>query len=324
MTTEDLSALETQLREKEQLVSALTERLEQAAEQLDRIRRSGGDRNVRVAGGIPAELVEEQKTLVTDLQQAVQQWSDMQPSATLARIEVQITELRDLVAGKLPEGGFRGMADTAHSAHFEPPAERTRQQMPESKGSGLSGYEAMKAQLLDLPVPPSRQAASPNSAPMKEQPGAISALKEEIANVDPPEMIDLNAAGVDDLRKAVEQRDAYISFLTRKLRAAEMCYQDSINWEVLNNAPDDLRRRLEDLEKTLHATLRHAEIDHSLERARLAREATRLELLEEQVRREMKRLNLSENGGEAETEEVGAEHHDSGMNTRWQRLFGKK
>lgn len=319
MTTEQLSALESQLREKEQLVSALTERLEQAAEQLDRIRRTGGDRGARVAGGIPAELVEEQKTLVTDLQQAVQQWSEMQPGATLGRIEVQIIELRDLVAGRLSEGGFQPSSGNAFSGHFEQsPPDRGRS-ASDSK-SGLSGYESMKAQLLGSPAEQTKSA--PKEVPTEAKPAQPSQPQEEIANVDPPVVIDLNAAGVDDLRKAVEQRDAYISFLTKKLRAAEMCYQDSINWEVLNNAPEDLRRRLEDLEKTLHATLRHAEIDHSLERARLSREATRLEHLEEQIRREMKRLNISETQ-DGDDEEPSAQS-DHGMNTRWQRLFGKK
>src|SRR5437016_2417205 len=42
--------IQGRLREKEQLVAALTERLEQAAEQLDRLRRTGIDKGRRPLG----------------------------------------------------------------------------------------------------------------------------------------------------------------------------------------------------------------------------------------------------------------------------------
>ncbi|MBW3541415.1 MAG: hypothetical protein KY476_14200, partial [Planctomycetes bacterium] len=98
--------LQSALAEKEKLVAALTARLEQAAEQLDRIRRSGGDRGSRVvSGGIPAELVEQQKGLVEELQAAVAAWQDMQAAACLGRIERGVDEVRDLLTGSaLPRG----------------------------------------------------------------------------------------------------------------------------------------------------------------------------------------------------------------------------
>jgi len=168
------------------------------------------------------------------------------------------------------------------------------------------------------------EAPAPEPQPEKPVAKAPQSIpkQEEITPVDPPAKIELEAAGIEDLRKAVEERDTYISFLIKKLRAAEMCNQESVDWEALNNAPEDLRRRLEDLEKTLHATLRHAEIDHSLERARLARESTRLEQMDEQIRREMKRLDISDRKSDGDEEHAVTQ--DAGMNSRWQRLFGKK
>src|SRR3712207_8773984 len=53
---------------------------------------------------IPAELVEQQRTVCDDLERVVQQWEDSQPTAALARIEMQVQELRDLVV-RLPAGG---------------------------------------------------------------------------------------------------------------------------------------------------------------------------------------------------------------------------
>ena len=83
------------------MVAALTERLKQAAEQLDRNHRMGADRGLRLGGGIPPEVIQTQKTLVEDLQRAVEQWEGMQAAATLGRIEIQISELRDLFTGQL-------------------------------------------------------------------------------------------------------------------------------------------------------------------------------------------------------------------------------
>ena len=92
---EQLTTLEAQLQEKEQLVAALTERLEQAAEQLDRLHRTGADRAMRTGGGgFPAEMVEQQKQLVDDLQRSVQQWEDMQPGAMLDYPPPTLTVIR--------------------------------------------------------------------------------------------------------------------------------------------------------------------------------------------------------------------------------------
>jgi septal ring factor EnvC (AmiA/AmiB activator) len=97
MSAEDL---QRRLAERNRLVEELTSRLEQAAEQLDRLRRSGADRGSR-ALGIPPELIEQQKSLTEELQNAVQQWEDMQPTELLARVEMQVGELRDLIVDRL-------------------------------------------------------------------------------------------------------------------------------------------------------------------------------------------------------------------------------
>src|SRR6185369_14757427 len=93
----DVASLQRQLQEKEQLVAALTERLEQAAEQLDRVRRTGADRGARRGGGggaLPLELIEDHRTAIDELKQAVTRWEEMQAGLTLGRLETQIAELR--------------------------------------------------------------------------------------------------------------------------------------------------------------------------------------------------------------------------------------
>ena len=99
--TAETAALESKLRGKNELVAIPTERLKQTAEQLDRNHRMGADRGLRVGGGIPPEVIQTQKTLDEDLQRAVEQWEGMQAAATLGRIEIQISELRDLFTGQL-------------------------------------------------------------------------------------------------------------------------------------------------------------------------------------------------------------------------------
>src|SRR5258708_4818694 len=103
----DTELIQNRLREKEQLVAALTERLEQAAEQLDRLRRTGVDKGRRpLGGGLPAEVVEEHKATLEDLKRVISRWEDMQAEVTLGRIETQITELRDLMVGSGQAGSY--------------------------------------------------------------------------------------------------------------------------------------------------------------------------------------------------------------------------
>src|SRR5437868_6722484 len=95
----DIETIQNQLHEKDQLVTALTERLEQAAEQLDRLRRTGADKGRRPAGGgggMPAELVDDHKSTLEDLKRVIARWEDIQAEAAFGRIETQIVELRDL------------------------------------------------------------------------------------------------------------------------------------------------------------------------------------------------------------------------------------
>ncbi len=109
LTPERVESLEAQLADRDQLVAALTERLEQAAEQLDRLHRTGADRGVRSGIlGIPPELIQQQQKLVEDLQQAIQQWEDMQPGAFFGRLESQLTQIHDLVLNYGGQGGHGG------------------------------------------------------------------------------------------------------------------------------------------------------------------------------------------------------------------------
>jgi len=333
----DIPSLEAELREKEQLVAALTERLEQAAEQLDRIHRSGGARGARTAG-LPSELVESQQGLVNDLQQAVQQWDEMQPGAALGRIEIQITELRDFIAGNLTGGSSAALQMAGHIPANVPasPNNSSTTAEPAAGGnnSGESGplagsYEALKAGLLDSSLDESQPKQPADSTidtgvdstvetPIDVSPPSLVEF-EQLNLLDPPELFDPETADIEQLRHGIEARDIYISHLILRLRTAESRQNTPIDWESIQNVPDEFGTRLKQLEARLEETLRLAEVDLSLERARLGRESARLEQLADQVERKAKKFdNGSDGGGNAE-ESAGS---DDGMGGRWQRLFG--
>lgn len=315
--SDDPDVLREQLQEKEQLVAALTNRLEQAAEQLDRLHRTGGDRGVRISG-MPPELLEQQKGLMDGLQQAVQSWEEMQCAESLGRIEAKVTELREMVAERLTN--FRAIDPAAlsgaASAAAAPP--------PPKSGGGTdagSSWAAMKASLMGEPPPEEKPAQS--AAPQQSAAPALDlGAEEDIPLGDAPQPIDLDAATIDDLRRAVDIRDAYIVAMARKLRVVGSRRVIMPNWEALNNAPEDLRAGLEELDRRLQESLRIAEVELSLERARLGREEMRLRVLEEQLQKESKRR-----GGPLASEELGkklksAEDPEQVKSQRWLRMLG--
>jgi len=170
----DTNLIRNQLREKERLVTALTERLEQAAEQLDRLRRTGVDKGRRPnvgGGGLPPELVEEHKTTLEDLKRVIARWEDIQAEGSLGRIETQISELRDLLVSSGTSLGHGTSHLPASSAARERPAEAAPAKpaeagapRPAGKAGGNAWWEAQKAALMGETPPPEVQAALKTAA----------------------------------------------------------------------------------------------------------------------------------------------------------------
>lgn len=299
--------LESLLREKEELVEALTERLEQAAEQLDRLKRANGDRGHWLAGGIPAELIEQQRNVCDDLGRVVQQWEESQPTATLSRIEMQLEELRDLIV----QGG--GPAARHAGGHYHDPRRGVTEEPAETAPSGQSAWDALKASVLaQSGEQPAQSHEGPEGGHVPDGPDPFG----EPIHVPPP--IDLDAAGADELRKAVTDRDDLIAELLQRLRAAESRTRPSDGWKALETVPDDLRHRLEALERRLEQTQRLTEVELSLERAKLGREAVRLRQLEESTQKAMERVGLAMAGDDEDDDRLNA------ADGRWLRMLGIK
>jgi hypothetical protein len=330
-----VTALEAQLQEKQELVTALTERLEQAAEQLDRVHRTGADRGVRSGAGFPPELIDEHKSLVDDLQHAVQQWGDMQAEATLGRLEIQLTEMRDLMVGNLAPGSFAGqpsrnVQNSTQEDDAQESAEELHTKLSSSDDDKPSDYESLKASLLQEDQTSEDELASEDERASEDDVEAKTENddrdeSEEALPVDPPPPIDIGTAAVEALQQAVESRDAYISYLIQKLRRVESTSSRvPDDWEALESVPEELRCRLEEIGERLEETLRLAEVEHSLERARLGREQARLQEMDQQLQKEFKRVGLKTEADQQEAGENEGDSNKSGISSRWERLFGKR
>lgn len=321
--SQDAETLEDQLREKEEVVAALTGRMEDMAEQLDRLRRNGSARGMKLAGGIPSELIDEQRTLVADLQQAVQQWEDMQAAAAFGRIEIQISELRDLITGMGAGNAdhWRSAPPVSHmseSAYSQPEVRE-----PDPAPVGSNHWEAVKNSLLA-----SAGIVQEEPIPLPDREMAVTLTDLHAAAIledmpDAPEAVDVATASIEQLRQSVLDRDTYVTSLLRRMRIVELHAQDRTGWKTIENVPEELRARLEKSETQLEQMLRLAEVEHSLERARLAREESRIKLLEESATRMMKKAELLRNRQSAVPEsEENLDDDESAKRGSWLRMFG--
>ncbi|MGD9857610.1 MAG: hypothetical protein AB7U20_21920 [Planctomycetaceae bacterium] len=291
-----------QLEEKDQLIQTLTERLSEVAEQLDRAQRSGGDRVGRPAAA-SGEILEQQRQLIESLSEAVDLWDGLQPRDAFLRIEARLDHMRTLLesafeSGVTPREPLRTeeqpQAATASSASSESPLEEP------AKPQGPTGWEAMKAQLLGAggsasPAPGVGQKPVNKPAAVPQPPAdtstAASAAEQTVRlgdNVQLPEPVDFETANREELEQAIEVRDHFIGILTRRLRNEQHRTRETVDWEALNNAPQELRARLQALEADLEDRLRIAEVELSLERARLSRIQSRVEDMQRQVEVRMK------------------------------------
>lgn len=348
---EKLGVTKAELAKKEQLVVTLTNQLEQLAEQLDRERRTGKHRKTNSKQiQFPPEIIQEQREVTGDLQRAVQQWEDLQTGTTLGRLEVQLAELRDLITDNSlhsspPQNS--SPQQTAHetsSSSASPSTGSSSGEQSETRSDAPTSYEMMKANLLsgnpaDVQQSPQSQnhptEESTAGQPTAEEPTADATLQPtdnqpvdetcELPQTLPTAVI-FASANEDDLQKAIEVRDQYVSYLTQKLRKTESCPILSGSWNDLENVPDELRSRLEEQEQQLQEALRIAEVENSLERARLGREATRLELLEQQLQKELKQFGLGADSSDSHHSQSTGETNEKEQRKqkRWQRLLGIK
>ncbi len=318
---QQIELLESQLQEKEDLVFALTERLEQAAEQLDRYRRAGA-RQSRSGGGMPKEIVEEQKTLFDEMRQMIAQWEATQPGVTLGRIELQVTELRDLVAGNvLGEGSGGGGIGRALSALTKsdpaPAAAQPKVEAAPNNDFKPGSWEAQRAALMaGEPVPESKpEPVAEIETSATESDDAVDEASEDLTNTPTP--IDLHSADIEQLRQAVQERDRIIASLKQQIEE-QAGSGEVVKYDTMESMPDEFREKLDALEEEWKDKIRETEVELSLERAKIAREKAELQQQQHQMQKHREKMGVT---GQANPANGGSQTGEDANSGRWLRFL---
>lgn len=293
-----VAELRQQLVGKDELISALVAELEQVAEQLDRVKRNGGDRPRAGGGGVlPPEVIEEHQQMLGEMQRFVQEWEELQTPSTLRRIESDLSELRSLIT----QGRFQTSAPEDNSHDDE--------HRDESGSAGvvtLSGtdWEAMKRQMVGEAEPPAEEQVEDDLVKLLD--GVVA-----------PSPIDFDSVSFESLKRACAERDTYIVQITRWVRTRRAVTLPE-SWDDLPEVPEELRQRVDHLAARLEEQVRLAEVEMSLERARLSRERSQLQADRAVMDRHLKRLGIQSLD---ELEDIAVSSSSTG-DRRWMRFLG--
>lgn len=303
---ERMQQLETRLADREQLVSILTERLEQAADELDRIKRSGGVLSGSGANaGDTASLIAGHQEVAEKLDRFVDAWEERYEGPALRRLEAGIEELRE----RLEQATSHGHSSPDNSA-----VSRLFLSDEVSRRSGIINQSTIESsdhaetETLEEPA----AARKTLDAPFRLVLISSDDVPDDL-DVPLPQPIDEGNAEPSELRKAVTTRDAYIRWLCHQIRNVTGRLEGWLG-EVQAGADDaTLHKRIDEIEKVIHDQLRIAEIDVSIERARLSRDQARLNEQAEQLARERDQL--------AKAITPGINDEDSPMLRRWKKFI---
>lgn len=290
---EQIASLMDQVRSKDTLVMQLTERLEQAAEQLDRLHRSGADKRHGGGGGGGGsrELVEQTGALTTRVEEALEAWNQTGPQFDY------ICQRLDEIAGSLQGGATPSKGNSRSSSPSHAPASAA----PAAGAAGGSFWEKMKSNMMDgspapAATPASTAPASPGQSPSAEgTEGAATSSDVVLQRISAPApaVIEVETASIEELREAVTTRDNYISAIISELRTAEPFPTLPSDLKESGIAPEELVASLLEMESRLKTKMLREELDLSLERARIARERSKLELVKNQLESQIRRLSGS-------------------------------
>lgn len=296
-----IQTLQDALKEREQIVQMLTQRLEQAADQLDRMQRTGGGRSGATVAGIPPELIENQQTLAGQMTQLLSQWEELQAAEMLTRIESRLNDLHDLVSTGSGLSSRASAIDSTSTLNEKDAANSSSEVsvLPEIAPTkpATMGWEAIKAAVM---AGESINLESVSHSPPRHEAAHESVFTESDASErsdsptlsEPPLPIDVDSADHQQLCDAIRDRDEFISLLLRRLSSPD-ANTEFPDWDQLNRVPEDLQHELMNLRDRLKDKLRVAEVDLSLQRAKMAREDARLTIKANQLALQMKKLGLT-------------------------------
>lgn len=147
---------------------------------------------------------------------------------------------------------------------------------------------------------------------------SASKSPEPIVPADAPAAIDLKTATPEEMADAISERESYICYLLQMLRTRTEVPVPP-DWSALNNAPEELTARLERMAADLQDNLRRADVEISIERARLAREQAQLAMREEHLKRQMRELGIEQEAAVSNEKRGGK---GNAPDRRWSRFLG--
>ncbi len=313
--TDSSAEYQLNLKQKDELIAALIHELEKAVEQLDRFQRSGADRshsgNSAASGSPLSELAESRSPFMDDLRHMVEDWEQNQPASLLVRMESQLAAMHDMLLNL--------QRDDRPRAELGSPEDRIRQLYraaePESDADEVNmtleesspSWDAIKNQIF---------AAEPTS-PVAHNTAEDSEILKLMAETPTPRDVSFSEADIDELKKAVVERDSYIIQLNRLFRTRNTLSLPD-DWAALANVPAEMQIRIESLIEHLDVQVRLGEVEMSLERARLARERSFIQSEREMIEKHMKRLGLT---SLSELDNISAATGNA-SDRRWMRFLG--
>lgn len=292
-----MQQLETRLADREQLVSILTDRLEQAADELDRIKRSGGVlAQSNSDGDDTASLMAGQTEVASKLDRFVEAWEERYEGPALRRMEASIEELRERLE---------------QAAMQNPWAKQDQPQPFSQQDDSADDLSLDQSDVLAASSEPPRP-RRPLDAPIQLVLISSDAVPDDL-DVPIPEPVADQEVPESDLRKAVADRDAYIRWLCQRMREITGRLEAWLGELQTESDDEALHRRVDELEKLIHEQLRVAEIDISIERARLSRDQAQLREQAERLAREREKM--------AKPVNPTNEPEDSPLLRRWKKFL---
>ncbi len=248
-----IAALFEELQEKDELVAALTEQLEEAANRLDRLHRAGADRISR-GSSTDADRFDDHADVSEQISRLSAAWEDLNAADLLHEITRKLDDVYDALSQPAEDA-------PPQRQHAPAPVPTPAPRSPEPQ-NGRVAWEDMKAQLLRDDAEHDRPAEEPSRIGAGVNDSSADILAQ--IPLDPPASVDQETADRETLVAAVEERDVFISHLIRRLRSGLAGRYEPINWSAIASAPDDLRDRLQELEARLQELLRIEECDMSI------------------------------------------------------------
>lgn len=304
--------LKQQLTEKKQTVATLTEYLEQAAEKLNTLQKqSAANKPVQA---FDAEMVHRQMHLVNQLQDAVKEWEELQAPSTLERVSTQLDSLRETILDGLSQQQAPPIEarepvtqelpnNTLATAHF---MSQTSGETNEEEKDGLGGWEALKAEMLG------EEGASIEN---EEEEQNIDLREELDVLVNRPALVGGDCHDQNAWQQAVDSRENYMISLIRTLRVVESRRRGAPDWDAFTEAPEPLRDEVAQYANELHQTLRNAEVELSIERARISRQESVIAQQRREIDKALKKQGLNESKSKEEASDS--------QQGRWLKFLGR-